>query len=92
MTSSFFKSTMLYGAVATIALGAAFCMARIVRGPSTFDRVLALDCLTLDIVGAILLESMLLDTDVFVDVALVVLLLGFIGTMSLALYLDRYGD
>lgn len=87
-----FKSTILFLAVVMIALGAAFCIARIVRGPSTFDRVLALDCLTLDLVGAILLESMLFDTDVFVDVALVVLLVGFIGTMSLAIYVDRYAD
>lgn len=92
MTLGLFKSTILFLAVVMIALGAAFCIARIVRGPSTFDRVLALDCLTLDLVGAILLESMLFDTDVFVDVALVVLLVGFIGTMSLAIYVDRYAD
>jgi multicomponent Na+:H+ antiporter subunit F len=87
------KLTVLYGALVAVALGAILCLIRIVRGPSPFDRVLAFDCLALDLVGAILLESMLLETDVFIDVALVVLLLGFIGTMSLATYLERHhGD
>ena len=87
------KLAVLYTALIIIALGAIFCLIRIVRGPSPFDRVLAFDCLALDLVGALLLESMLLETDVFIDVALVVLLLGFIGTMSLATYLERlHGD
>ena len=93
MTPGTPKRVMLYLALAAVALGAIFCLIRIARGPSPFDRVLAFDCLTLNIVGAILLESMLLETDVFIDVALVVLLLGFLGTLSLAKYLERlHGD
>jgi multisubunit Na+/H+ antiporter MnhF subunit len=87
------KLGVLFVALVAIAIGVAFCLIRIVRGPSPFDRVLAFDCLALNLVGAILLESILLETDVFIDVALVVLLLGFVGTMSLATYLDRrYGN
>lgn len=93
MTLAELKLAVLYVALVAVALAAMLCMFRIVRGPSPFDRVLAFDCLALDLVGAILLESILLETDVFVDIALVVLLLGFIGTMSLATYLDRlHGD
>jgi multicomponent Na+:H+ antiporter subunit F len=87
------KPAVLFGALVVIAIGVVFCLVRIIRGPSPFDRVLAFDCLTLNLVGAILLESMLLETDVYVDVALVVLLFGFLGTISLTTYLDRhYGN
>jgi multicomponent Na+:H+ antiporter subunit F len=72
-----------------IGIGMAFCIIRIVRGPSAFDRVLALDCLVLNAVGAMLLVSILLGTEVFIDVVLVVVLLGFLGTLYLATYLER---
>jgi multisubunit Na+/H+ antiporter MnhF subunit len=72
-----------------LGVGMSFCGIRIVRGPSPFDRVLAFDCFTLNVVGATLLLSILLGTEVFIDAALVVLLLGFLGTVSLAIYLER---
>jgi multisubunit Na+/H+ antiporter MnhF subunit len=79
----------LFLALAVLGVGMALCGIRIVRGPSPFDRVLAFDCFTLNIVGAALLLSILLGTEVYIDVALVVLLLGFLGTVSLAIYLER---
>jgi multisubunit Na+/H+ antiporter MnhF subunit len=83
------KLAALLAALAVLGAGMALCLARIVRGPSPFDRVVAFDCLTLNAVGAILVVSMLLETGVFVDAALVILLLGFVGTVSLAAYLER---
>jgi multisubunit Na+/H+ antiporter MnhF subunit len=71
-------------------LGAAIvlCTIRIARGPTQFDRVLALDCLVLNVVGVVLVLSMLLETDAFVDMVLVTTLFGFIGTISLAATLE----
>ncbi|MDI1483617.1 monovalent cation/H+ antiporter complex subunit F [Polyangium sp. y55x31] len=89
MSHDVFKLAVLLPALAVLAVGIALCFARILRGPSHFDRVLAFDCLGLNVVGALLLLSSLFDTDVFIDAALVVLLLGFLGTMSLAAYLER---
>ncbi|TKD08634.1 monovalent cation/H+ antiporter complex subunit F [Polyangium fumosum] len=89
MSPGVFKIAVLLPALVVLGVGVAFCFARILRGPSPFDRVLAFDCLGLNVVGALLLLSSLFDTDVFLDAALVVLLLGFLGTMSLAAYLER---
>jgi multisubunit Na+/H+ antiporter MnhF subunit len=71
-----------------LGLGIVMCLVRLARGPSSFDRALAFDGLVLNVVGAVLLLSMLLATDVFVDAVLVVTLLGFVGTVALAAYLE----
>jgi multicomponent Na+:H+ antiporter subunit F len=74
--------------LAVLGVGIVLCVVRAVRGPSLFDRVLAFDCIALNAVGVVLLVSKLLDTAAFVDVVLVVALLGFLGTVSLAAYLE----
>jgi multisubunit Na+/H+ antiporter MnhF subunit len=76
--------------VALAVLGAAIglCAIRIARGPTHFDRVLALDCLVLDVVGAVLVLSVLFETDAFIDAVLAITLLGFVGTIALAAYLE----
>ncbi len=75
-------------ALASSAAGVLLCAIRAVRGPSMFDRVLAFDCIVLNLLAATLLLSMLLETSAFMDVVLVVALLGFLGTISLAAYLE----
>lgn len=82
------RSMVLLGALGMLGAGMALCAVRIARGPTHFDRVLAFDCLVLDVVGAVLVLSMLLETGVFLDSVLVVALLGFLGTVSLAAYLE----
>jgi multisubunit Na+/H+ antiporter MnhF subunit len=71
-----------------IGIGVVLCALRILKGPSLFDRVMAFDCLALNLVGAILLVSIHFRTAHFMDVVLVVALLGFLGTVSLAAYLE----
>jgi multisubunit Na+/H+ antiporter MnhF subunit len=71
-----------------IGVGVVLCALRILKGPSLFDRVMAFDCLALNLVGAMLLISIHFRTAFFMDVVLVVALLGFLGTISLAAYLE----
>lgn len=82
------EQVVIVGALVVIAIGLVLCTVRAVRGPTLFDRVLAFDTIVLNLVGAALLLSILLGTSVFMDVVLVVALLGFLGTMSLAAYLE----
>jgi multicomponent Na+:H+ antiporter subunit F len=64
------------------------CLGRMLRGPSPFDRVLAFEAIALNFVGLTVLVSILLDTNAYIDVVLVVALLGFLGTVSIAAYLE----
>jgi multicomponent Na+:H+ antiporter subunit F len=78
----------ILGALVVIGVGIALCVIRAAKGPSLFDRVLAFDCIMLNVVGAVLLLSILFRTEAFMDVVLIVALLGFLGTVSLAAYLE----
>jgi multisubunit Na+/H+ antiporter MnhF subunit len=79
---------VIYGAMVVLAISIGLCMVRAVRGPTLFDRVLAFDCLALNVVGGVVLVSLLLRTDAYLDVVLVVALLGFLGTVAIATYLE----
>jgi multicomponent Na+:H+ antiporter subunit F len=82
------ETVVILSALGVIGVSILLCVIRAVKGPTLFDRVLAFDCIALNIVGAILLISALLRTNAFMDVVLVVALLGFLGTISLGSYLE----
>lgn len=82
-------NAVLYCAFSALGLGHLLCLLRAIKGPSSFDRVLAFDCMALQSLGMILLFSILSRTNAYIDVILVVGLLGFVGTASLAYYLER---
>jgi multicomponent Na+:H+ antiporter subunit F len=82
------ETLFLLTALVVLLAGIACCLVRAIRGPTLFDRVLAFDAIALTTVGLTLVVSLLLDADAFIDVVLVVALLGFLGTVSLATYLE----
>jgi multisubunit Na+/H+ antiporter MnhF subunit len=82
------ETFVLLAALIVLLAGIGCCLVRAVLGPTLFDRVLAFDALALTTVGLTLVVSMLLGTDAFIDVVLVVALLGFLGTVALAAYLE----
>lgn len=79
---------VIYIALAVLGVGITLCVVRLVKGPTQFDRVMSFDAIALNVVGAFLLLSILLRTDAFIEVVLVVALLGFIGTIVMAAYLE----
>ncbi|WP_437777362.1 monovalent cation/H+ antiporter complex subunit F [Sorangium sp. So ce1097] len=81
-------SAVLLAALAVLGVAMLLCVIRICRGPSLLDQVLAFDCLVLDVVGAVLVLSVLLGTALFIDVILVITLLGFVGTIALVAYVE----
>ncbi len=64
---------------------------RLVRGPSLPDRILALDTLYVNTLALLVLFGIEYETQVLFEAALVVALLGFIGTVALSKYVTR-GD
>jgi multicomponent Na+:H+ antiporter subunit F len=82
------ETVLIFGSMIVVLVAIGCCLVRAVRGPTLFDRVLAFDALALATVGLTLVVSILLDTGAFIDVVLVVALLGFLSTVSLAAYLE----
>jgi len=64
---------------------------RLLRGPSTPDRILALDTLYVNAVALLMLLGIMLGTSLYFEAALVIALLGFVGTVALARFVLR-GD
>lgn len=58
---------------------------------SLADRMIALDLILLIIVMAIAVSSVGVDGPVFLDVLVVVSLLGFVGTFTVARFIERRG-
>ena len=79
--------------LAKVMLSAAFVLNlwRLWRGPDTVDRVLALDTLYINTVAVLLIYGIGLSSGLFYEAALLIALLGFIGTVSLTKFLLR-GD
>src|SRR4029077_6602856 len=64
---------------------------RLLRGPELPDRILALDTLYVNAIALLVLFGIEYDTQLLFEAALVVALLGFVGTVALAKYVTR-GD
>jgi multicomponent Na+:H+ antiporter subunit F len=62
---------------------------RLVRGPSLPDRVVALDLFGTLSVGFIAVYSIISDQPVFLDVAIVLALIAFLGTIAFARYVEK---
>ena len=71
----------------SVALFLAFV--RLVRGPSLPDRVVALDLIAALTLGFIAVYAIDTGERVFLDVAIVVALITFLGTVAFARYIER---
>ncbi len=73
------------------ALGLAIVLAllRLLAGPSLPDRVVALDLITTIGIGIIAAYGIGTTQPVYLDVAIVVALISFVGTIAFAAYVER---
>ncbi|PAE12274.1 Na(+)/H(+) antiporter subunit F [Niallia circulans] len=62
---------------------------RVVKGPSTPDRVVALDAIGINLVAITAILSVVLKTSAFLEVILLIGILAFIGTVSFSKYLEK---
>ena len=78
--------TVAYG---MIALALLLVFVRLARGPSLADRVIALDLIAVLAVGLIAMVTLETDQPVFLDAAIVLALVAFLGTVAFGRYLER---
>ncbi len=76
-------------AAGMLALAMALNLWRAVRGPDLPDRILALDTLYINALALLVLLGIHLGANLYFEVALVIALLGFIGTVALSRYVLR---
>ena len=62
---------------------------RLLRGPSVPDRILALDTLFVAAIAQLVLYGMHLGSAIYFEAALIIAMLGFVGTVVLSKYVLR---
>ena len=77
--------------VALITLGVALliAVARLVKGPTLPDRVVAMDLVGVLVVGLIVVLAASTRVTATLDAAIVIALIGFVGTIAYATYVER---
>jgi multicomponent Na+:H+ antiporter subunit F len=81
-------SYIFYITIVLLSLGMIFSVIRFIKGPTAGDRTLALDTMTTLMVAGLVLLSAVFDRFIYVDVALIYGVLGFIGVIVIARYLE----
>ena len=79
----------LRAALLLLVLAMAFAAIRLQKGPSAQDRVLALDCLYVSGMLAMLVLALTYGSSMYFEVALLIALFGFVGSMAMAKFLLR---
>ena len=62
---------------------------RLVRGPYLPDRVIALDLISILAMGFIVAYAVRFNQPNFLDVAIILAIISFLGTVAFAYYLER---
>jgi len=74
-----------------LAFSIALSFLRLLKGPDLPDRILALDTLYINAIALVVLLGLHLDTALYFEAALLIAVMGFVGTIGLSKYLLR-GD
>lgn len=74
-----------------LAIAMALTFYRLIKGPSAPDRILALDTLYVSAVALLVVLGIKDGSSIFFEAALLIALMGFVGTVALSRYLAR-GD
>ena len=70
-----------------LGIAIALTLWRLVRGPHLADRILALDMLTMLAIGVIAVFAVRTATNIYIDIAIALALLGFVATAAFARFL-----
>ncbi|MCK0538057.1 K+/H+ antiporter subunit F [Alcanivorax quisquiliarum] len=76
-------------ALLSICLGMLLALLRLLRGPTAQDRVIALDMIYVSAMLLMLVQGMRYGNTLYFDIALLIALLGFIGSVAMAKFLLR---
>jgi multisubunit Na+/H+ antiporter MnhF subunit len=76
-------------ALVTIGVALLLAVARLVKGPTLPDRIVAMDLIGVLVVGLIVVLAASSGVRATLDAAVVIALIGFVGTVAYATYVQR---
>jgi multicomponent Na+:H+ antiporter subunit F len=76
-------------ALSMMSIAIVLAVVRLIRGPSLPDRVVALDLISILVAGSTAIYAIETQQAVFLDVAIVLALISFLGTVAFARYIEK---
>jgi len=83
-----FETSVLISAIILMTLQF-FSVIRLIKGPSTADRIISLQVMASKVVAIIVLIAFLTQQDSYLDVALVYAMMGFVTVFAVARYIEK---
>jgi multicomponent Na+:H+ antiporter subunit F len=80
---------LTYIIIPLLSLSGVLVFIRFLLGPSLSDRVIALDLLITIGIGIIAIYSIVNDKPTFLDIAMILALIAFLGTVAFSYYLEK---
>ena len=80
---------ILFTALALFAISILIALYRIIKGPTTPDRAVALDMIGVNLISVIAIVSIVLETKAFLEAILILGILAFISTIAISKYVER---
>lgn len=78
-----------YFIVPALSLSTLLVFYRFIKGPSSVDRVVALELLISIGIASMTVYSMITKNSTFLDVAMILALIAFLGTVAYSYYIER---
>ncbi|MGN6222872.1 K+/H+ antiporter subunit F [Pseudoxanthomonas sp.] len=89
MTPESIVAVAIVASMHVVGLAMLLALWRLLRGPTVPDRILALDTLFVAAIAELMLFGMHLRTPIYFEAALIIAMLGFVGTVVLSKYILR---
>lgn len=80
---------LTYIIIPILSLSGVLVFVRFLIGPSLSDRVIALDLLITIGIGVIAVYSIVNNRETFLDIAMILALIAFLGTVAFSYYLEK---
>ena len=80
---------MIIGSFAALLTALVLALIRLIRGPETGSMIIAMDLIASIVMGYILLYSVVVNKVLYFDIAIVISLISFMGTVAISIYLKQ---
>jgi multicomponent Na+:H+ antiporter subunit F len=80
---------LILGSFGILLAALVLSLIRLIRGPESSSMIIALDLIASVVMGYILVYAVLTNQTIYVDVAIVISLISFMGTVATSIYLKE---
>lgn len=78
--------------IAALGITALFTLYRVIFGPTPWDRMLAVNLISSKVVCIMVSAALLFRRNIYMDVALVYAIIGFVSTIAVSKFLEGKGE